>query len=131
MRLQLLHIEHHELVRREESLHRQQREVREVLVVNGVELIACNQPHQMRKLYRDHPTGRQQNPQSGNEVVEGGYLGEHVIPDQQVSPPAAGSPLPGRLPPKELYPGWQDRKSTRLNSSHRTISYAVFCLKKK
>src|SRR5207248_11104083 len=28
-----------------------------------------------------------------------------------------------------LHPG--DRKSTRLNSSHRTISYAVFCLKKK
>src|SRR5437867_10777478 len=26
---------------------------------------------------------------------------------------------------------WKDRKSTRLNSSHRTISYAVFCLKKK
>src|SRR5207248_6435689 len=24
----------------------------------------------------------------------------------------------------------EDRKSTRLNSSHRTISYAVFCLKK-
>src|SRR2546427_11480261 len=29
----------------------------------------------------------------------------------------------GRLPP--------DRKSTRLNSSHSQISYAVFCLKKK
>src|SRR5438876_8859419 len=29
-------------------------------------------------------------------------------------------------------PGWwQDRKSTRLNSSHPSISYAVFCLKKK
>src|SRR5437773_6101204 len=33
-------------------------------------------------------------------------------------------------------PSWpdarlQDRKSTRLNSSHITISYAVFCLKKK
>src|SRR5437867_5897477 len=28
-------------------------------------------------------------------------------------------------------PGSSDRKSTRLNSSHRTISYAVFCLKKK
>src|SRR5437879_8937823 len=29
--------------------------------------------------------------------------------------------------------GWRakDRKSTRLNSSHRCISYAVFCLKKK
>src|SRR5207248_7435533 len=30
---------------------------------------------------------------------------------------------------EELCP--EDRKSTRLNSSHRTISYAVFCLKKK
>src|SRR6266567_8542273 len=30
-------------------------------------------------------------------------------------------------------PGWsgRDRKSTRLNSSHSQISYAVFCLKKK
>src|SRR5690242_21035084 len=27
--------------------------------------------------------------------------------------------------------GSQDRKSTRLNSSHMSISYAVFCLKKK
>src|SRR3712207_7636356 len=27
--------------------------------------------------------------------------------------------------------GVQDRKSTRLNSSHANISYAVFCLKKK
>src|SRR5206468_13104268 len=26
---------------------------------------------------------------------------------------------------------WRDRKSTRLNSSHDQISYAVFCLKKK
>src|SRR5207249_10485340 len=28
-------------------------------------------------------------------------------------------------------PGRRDRKSTRLNSSHVSISYAVFCLKKK
>src|SRR5947209_16954698 len=28
-------------------------------------------------------------------------------------------------------PGSEDRKSTRLNSSHANISYAVFCLKKK
>src|SRR3712207_9039417 len=28
-------------------------------------------------------------------------------------------------------PGVEDRKSTRLNSSHANISYAVFCLKKK
>src|SRR5260221_1437103 len=31
----------------------------------------------------------------------------------------------------EALTGWIDRKSTRLNSSHTVISYAVFCLKKK
>src|SRR3712207_7659048 len=31
----------------------------------------------------------------------------------------------------ELHEHLQDRKSTRLNSSHANISYAVFCLKKK
>src|SRR2546426_4656581 len=30
-----------------------------------------------------------------------------------------------------LGPSYRDRKSTRLNSSHLVISYAVFCLKKK
>src|SRR5256885_3516715 len=35
---------------------------------------------------------------------------------------------PGRDPPEAAH---QDRKSTRLNSSHLVISYAVFCLKKK
>src|SRR5690348_17574347 len=30
-----------------------------------------------------------------------------------------------------MFPLLQDRKSTRLNSSHPSISYAVFCLKKK
>src|SRR5438045_6605689 len=42
-------------------------------------------------------------------------------------------PPPPRGPPREAAPGrrGRDRKSTRLNSSHLGISYAVFCLKKK
>src|SRR2546426_7560777 len=36
----------------------------------------------------------------------------------------------GRVKPS-TYVGLLDRKSTRLNSSHLVISYAVFCLKKK
>src|SRR2546430_12773075 len=35
------------------------------------------------------------------------------------------------LPPAAPQPPRADRKSTRLNSSHSQISYAVFCLKKK
>src|SRR6266446_9067897 len=39
---------------------------------------------------------------------------------------------PRRLRPRgHRAPGHADRKSTRLNSSHLVISYAVFCLKKK
>src|SRR5688572_32650146 len=40
---------------------------------------------------------------------------------------------PGQAePPEQIETGHdQDRKSTRLNSSHSQISYAVFCLKKK
>src|SRR5690348_18297593 len=55
-----------------------------------------------------------------------------VVPVQAV-PPDAGEP---GLPPRHdrLQRGQvqrADRKSTRLNSSHPSISYAVFCLKKK
>src|SRR5688572_31486527 len=46
--------------------------------------------------------------------------------DQQ----AGGRTIEPRLCVAEQYPG-EDRKSTRLNSSHSQISYAVFCLKKK
>src|SRR5215813_15217119 len=42
-------------------------------------------------------------------------------PDRLRRPPAADGPRPRP----------RDRKSTRLNSSHVRISYAVFCLKKK
>src|SRR3712207_6876804 len=39
--------------------------------------------------------------------------------------------LPAALPGGDEGPAGADRKSTRLNSSHANISYAVFCLKKK
>src|SRR2546422_5426643 len=44
-------------------------------------------------------------------------------------PPRAGSE--GRFAAAGVGGGGEDRKSTRLNSSHGYISYAVFCLKKK
>src|SRR3712207_7354077 len=58
------------------------------------------------------PTG--QTAQAGPFTVELVHL-THSIPD------ACGVALTSEL----------DRKSTRLNSSHANISYAVFCLKKK
>src|SRR2546428_7362485 len=46
---------------------------------------------------------------------------------------AAAEPLAARRDASASpdFEAWLDRKSTRLNSSHDQISYAVFCLKKK
>src|SRR5688500_20375906 len=53
----------------------------------------------------------------------------HPLPDQRRrrNQLDRGRPAPVGL----SYPRNPDRKSTRLNSSHLVISYAVFCLKKK
>src|SRR3712207_6929929 len=62
--------------------------------------------------------------------------------EQALEGAAGGGVDHGRHPPEQLQQvladlavvgqvGQGDRKSTRLNSSHANISYAVFCLKKK
>src|SRR3712207_6884538 len=60
-------------------------------------------------------------------------LRDHVEGAHQVD--LEGAPEGGEVMRHELarlaFPRHQDRKSTRLNSSHANISYAVFCLKKK
>src|SRR5437879_13849554 len=66
----------------------------------------------------------------------------HSFPTRRSSDLAAGRRRGGlrgvgdwlihcELSPGDGRPHGEDRKSTRLNSSHRCISYAVFCLKKK
>src|SRR3712207_8345394 len=61
-------------------------------------------------------------PQRHRHAVDGRCLGVGV-PQRHVLHPDLLEPVDG--------PAARDRKSTRLNSSHANISYAVFCLKKK
>src|SRR5690554_7112245 len=60
--------------------------------------------------------GRQQGAVAAGQVEDMGALGDPVVDQLEVGP---------------VHHGRVDRKSTRLNSSHVRISYAVFCLKKK
>src|SRR2546426_7549124 len=56
------------------------------------------------------------------------FRSEHRQSLHRLAPTASTSALsPMRITPNAA----ADRKSTRLNSSHLVISYAVFCLKKK
>src|SRR5690606_41683654 len=68
-------------------------------------------------------TGRLPTLRDPGGAAEHGCLGQ----------PCARPPLVdmGRRAARSGQPPAQDRKSTRLNSSHVKISYAVFCLKKK
>src|SRR2546426_7450511 len=68
---------------------------------------------------------RSRQPARGRHVGGGGT--DPPLPDQ--GPGGAPVHLPAELRP--LHAHGPDRKSTRLNSSHLVISYAVFCLKKK
>src|SRR5437764_8726610 len=66
------------------------------------------------------------SPDRTSPVLRGKWLLNNIF-GLPVPPPPPGvdtnlNDKPGAAP---------DRKSTRLNSSHRCISYAVFCLKKK
>src|SRR2546426_3586227 len=66
-----------------------------------------------------------------DRLVKIGIRGLKVHPSHQVFSPNAYRD--GLGPLAAIYERAQakDRKSTRLNSSHLVISYAVFCLKKK
>src|SRR2546426_6561226 len=54
-----------------------------------------------------------------------------MSPSQDQSTRHRNQPPENRPQRRQILTGAQDRKSTRLNSSHLVISYAVFCLKKK
>src|SRR5437667_10433916 len=56
-------------------------------------------------------------------------VAELVFEDRSLSFDVSFEQSPGKT--KQFSYSATDRKSTRLNSSHITISYAVFCLKKK
>src|SRR5205814_6594153 len=82
-------------------------------------------------LFRSAPGGgRRRGPGEGRDgpgrrPVHRGAAAREATPDGRR--PHHRAPRPGRRRQDE----GPDRKSTRLNSSHLGISYAVFCLKKK
>src|SRR3712207_8925943 len=69
-------------------------------------------------LFRSAPARRPSPPGSARPPAAGRRPGDGPAAGRPAQPPTASA-------------GNRDRKSTRLNSSHANISYAVFCLKKK
>src|SRR2546421_4042109 len=75
-------------------------------------------------LFRSRPPPASRAGKQGIACARSGRAGDHT------NRASTGS-APDGEPPNGSPSGAEDRKSTRLNSSHDQISYAVFCLKKK
>src|SRR5690242_21418602 len=64
------------------------------------------------------------------ELIDAGHANRNARPGQALPNQESASASSERQPMAACQTS-ADRKSTRLNSSHMSISYAVFCLKKK
>src|SRR5437867_8495641 len=101
--------------------------------VDGIEAGGLGDARDLDRAHQAH--GHRRHDLAARELVL--YVVAHDFPRRC----GHGVPLRGKCPPivcsRARANSWpdrttnSDRKSTRLNSSHRTISYAVFCLKKK
>src|SRR3712207_9016663 len=82
------------------------------------------------------PRGRRRTASSAGATEHGPH--DPTVPSDlraeenpQKEPPPIRPAAVAAAPPQGVAFRREDRKSTRLNSSHANISYAVFCLKKK
>src|SRR6266508_4894333 len=96
-------------------------------------LVASERDHwvYLRRPPRRNPTGyeRHEDQQQCNDSNGQGI--SHADSKKLFSHSRLPRPAPERLAVQQTLQAITDRKSTRLNSSHVAISYAVFCLKKK
>src|SRR3712207_7624144 len=70
-------------------------------------------------------------PTSGGRCTRRRYRGHTLVLETEWETPTGAVRVIDCMPPRGVAPDLvRDRKSTRLNSSHANISYAVFCLKK-
>src|SRR5688500_2965939 len=116
------------------ALDYKQGDVVQPLIRNiGAILVAGAKPADIIRQYMakgDGPTrGRELNIHFGHPARDG-FIGQISMLGDMI-PVMAGIALAGRMQKRNLVTLALDQKSTRLNSSHLVISYAVFCLKNK
>ena len=121
MRGQELHVEEHDAVPAEEPLHRMQREVGKVLVIDRVELVLADQLQDVGEFQGDHPIGLEQELHPRREIIQLGHLGQDVVADQEVGLGALVDHLLGACRIEELDEGWDSLGDRRLRDVRRRL----------
>src|SRR5262249_29388918 len=83
-----------------------ERQIRKMLVVNGIEFVLRNQLHQMGELHRDSSFGLEEDFHAADEIVQIGNMGEDVISHDQIRLDSPRYQLAGRFLAKKFHYGW-------------------------
>lgn len=84
VRWQFVHVPDAQAGRGEDALHRAERQIREVLVVHGVELRVAHKLQQVRELQRYYAFGLEQRRQPSGEIVNVRHVGVDIVAGNQV-----------------------------------------------
>ena len=86
-------------------------------MIDGVELALGNEPHQVRELERGHAVRFEHISKAGDEVVDVGHVGEHVVGRGEIGGAAfCGQPLP-EFAAEECFPHFDALCSRHLRSA--------------
>ena len=84
VRRERLHIKEPQPLTLQDALYRVKREIRVVLMIDGVELRLLKERLQVRELERHHPRWLEQEAEACDEVIDVGHMGEDVIAEREV-----------------------------------------------
>ncbi len=82
---------------------RQQREIREMLVIDRIELVLLDQVGQMRKFQRDHAFRLQKQLQAAHKVIEVRDLRQNIVTDQEIGLASRADQLGGQCRAEEIH----------------------------
>ena len=116
MRRKFLDVEYSQSSRSEDLLDSEVREIREVLVIDGVKLPAINHFQQMRKLDRYHALRFQYDLQASHKVIQVRNVRENIIGQEQVRLIALLNEFPRTCFSKEFDNGWDATLSCGFSS---------------
>src|SRR5919197_5756325 len=75
-------------MRSEDAFHGRKGEIREMLVIDGVELLLFDEAKEVRKLEGRRPAGRKERGDSGNKIIQVGNVSEDVVRNEEICAPA-------------------------------------------